>query len=122
MRELEAVLKEIAEKLPDFVAIAVVTSEGLTLAGFAAEKEADISIPAGMFAKAKEEVDKAFEITEWGQPLEYMFTSDKYIVLLTSLPDKHYLGIAVKASANLGMTRAVRNKYLDKVKEALSKL
>jgi len=122
MKDVQKLLRELAGRLDEFVAAAIVDSEGLALAGVAGDRNTDISIPSGMFARAKAEVDKAFEITNWGTPGEYMFVSNTHIVTLSPLPGNRFLGICVRASANLGMVRAVRNKYIKLLEDALRNL
>ncbi|MCD6532199.1 hypothetical protein J7K99_07130 [bacterium] len=118
-KKLQAILDQMAEQLSDFIATAVVDPDGLPIAG-TGKTNIDISVPSGMFSQAKQQIDKAFEVSGWGTTQEYLFSGDDTIVMLMSLAQEHYLWISVDSSANFGMTRAIIKKFLPQIKEALA--
>lgn len=118
--KIEEILNELGQKVPGFLATAVVGMDGLGIASYTASKLDSETVNVQMtllFKLATSSIDKLIE----ENTQDFLLTTDKAYLLMRYLDDKdYYLGIVGdRSKANLGNIRLISRTFIGRLSDAM---
>jgi len=109
----QAELEKVLSRIPGSLSATLVDVEGIALASYSADNTLNADVVAAELAAMAKGMKRVFEALATGRLQEFMFTTDRAVIVTRAVGTEFFLYIVLKDEKSLGLSR-VETKRLSK--------
>lgn len=114
MSKVEEVLRQMQSEMDYFLSSDLVNiASGMSIGGVSVDPNFDASLASGAYTEVVKSNRRALELLGLGANAceDILITTENVLLIMKMLGQDYYVGLAISRKGNLGLARAIMNKY-----------